>query len=116
MTRPERSNADWADDSSLYFRLKHSVHALARGKRGWGDCAEIAFAQLEPVRVDDLPAEHQAAFRRIRELEAACTMQFPTMAYRRPHNLTPTQRDALVSSILELYEAMTRERVRQNID
>jgi len=110
--REPRTRVQWANDSSLYYRLRDAVICFARGAKRWRDRAEYAFRQLRPIQAHDFPAELQSTFEEIIALRNEATLTFPHTKILSADVLSPKKREQLTSAFFNLYEDMTKERAK----
>jgi hypothetical protein len=108
----DRTLGVWANDTSLFHRLRDSVLELARGKGKFQDRANYAVERLRSIREADFPEDLRPTFRIVRELSDESVWHGPVVPLLRTGMLRPRQRRALVDAIFNLYEAMVVARAR----
>ena len=70
-----RTEKDFANDSSLYYRLKRSVEVLAHGRGVKYKRVEIVECFLRPLRAKDFPDELRKEFKVIERMLAPANEQ-----------------------------------------
>ena len=114
--RHDRNLQDWANDSSLFHRLRDCAIELARGKGSWKDRAVYVFDRLGPIREADFPAWMRPSFAHIPTLRATFTQPVAHTVISTAGSMPPKARRLLADSVFNLYEEMLKERVRQGLE
>ena len=107
---------DWANDHSLFHRLRDSVQKMMRSKGKFNDRASYAIERLRPITTSNFPSDLAPTFETFRRLAEKSVWYGPLSPVLSPGGLTSKERQVFGDALLTLYDAMSKERVRQNID
>lgn len=113
MSRPLN---DWANDYSLFDRLRDSVKTMMRSKGTFNERASYAIMRLRPITASNFPSDLMPIFETFQHLADKSVWYGPVSPVLSPKMLTSKEREIFGDALLTLYDEMSKERARQKIE